>query len=90
MYSNVILTHLDDMLLPFSWSRDVTDFDKGSILHIKTLGSVSLQEVAENQSISYSSIDTGEISLEMSDYIGDGYFHTGLLKLNNVELSVAQ
>lgn len=80
VYSNVILTHLDDMLLPFSWSRDVSDFDKGSILHIKTLGSVSLQEVAENQSISYSSIDTGSISLEMTDYVGDGWYITDELR----------
>lgn len=80
VYSNVILSHLDDMILPFSWSRNVTEFDKGSILHIKTLGSVSLQEVAENQSISYSSIDTGEISLEMSDYIGDGWYVTDELR----------
>lgn len=80
VYSKMILQHLDDMLLPMSWSRNVSDFDKGSILHIKTLGSVTLQEVAENQSISYTPIDTGEITMQISDYVGDGWYITDELK----------
>lgn len=76
VYSDVILRHFEDFMLPMSWSRNVDGFSKGSLLHIKTMGSVTLQEVAENQSITYSPIDTGEITMSISDYVGDGWYFT--------------
>lgn len=86
VYSSVILSHFEDFMLPMSWSRNVSDFDKGSLLHIKTMGSVTLQEVAENQSITYSPIDTGEITLSITDYIGDGWYFTDELSEEGTQI----
>lgn len=86
VYSSMILEHLQDSLLPMNWSRNVGDFAKGSVLHIKTLGSVTLQEVAENQSITYTPIDTGEITLGMTDYVGDGWFVTDELREDGTQV----
>lgn len=86
VYSTMILEHLEDNLLPMSWSRNVSEFDKGSILHIKTLGSVTLQEVAENQSITYTPIDTGSISMTITDYVGDGWYVTDELRQEGTQV----
>jgi hypothetical protein len=86
VYSSMILEHLEDNLLPMSWSRNVSEFSHGSILNIKTLGSVTLQEVAENQSITYTPIDTGNITMQITDYIGDGWYITDELRREGTQI----
>ena len=47
-YSAFILRNIHDGLLPTSFYRDVSDFGSGETLHIKTIGSATLQDVEED------------------------------------------
>ena len=72
-YSQFILTNLHDGLLPDGFTRDVSDFGTGSVLDIKTVGSASIQDVAESQALKYNKIDTGTIKMFITDYVGDAW-----------------
>jgi hypothetical protein len=53
--------------------RDVSDFGSGTTLNIKTVGSVTIQDAAEDTPLNFSPIDTGTISLSITDYVGDAW-----------------
>lgn len=79
-YSNFILQNLDDGLLPDSFTRDVSDFDMGTTLNIKTVGAATLQEVSEEVPLTYNAIDTGTVTLQITDYIGDAWSISDVLR----------
>ena len=72
-YSQFILDNLHDYLLPEGMYRDVTDFGSGTTLNIKTVGTVTLQDAAEDTPLNFTNIDTGTINLSITDYIGDAW-----------------
>jgi hypothetical protein len=72
-YSQFILENLHDYLLPEGMYRDVSDFGSGTTLNIKTVGSVTIQDAAEDTPLNFSPIDTGTISLSITDYVGDAW-----------------
>jgi hypothetical protein len=72
-YSQFILDNLHDYLLPEGMSRDVTDFGSGTTLNIKTVGTVTLQDAAEDTPLVFNPIDTGTITLSITDYVGDAW-----------------
>jgi hypothetical protein len=72
-YSQFILDNLHDYLLPEGMYRDVTDFGSGTTLNIKTVGTVTLQDAAEDVPLNFTNIDTGTITLAITDYIGDAW-----------------
>jgi hypothetical protein len=55
-------------MLPDSFYRDVSDFGNGTTLHIKTVGSVTLQEAEEDAPLVYNPIETGEITFALTEY----------------------
>jgi len=79
-YSSFILLNLHDGLLPDSFYRNVTDFGSGDTLHIKTVGSVTLQEASEDTPLTYNPIETGEITMQITDYVGDAWYVTDDLR----------
>ncbi len=72
-YSQFILDNLPDVLLPEGFYRDVSDFGTGTTLNIKTVGSVTLQDAAEDVPLVFNPIDTGSITLAITDYVGDAW-----------------
>lgn len=72
-YSQFILDNLHDALLPEGMWRDVSDFGNGTTLNIKTVGTVTLQDAAEDVPLIYNPIDTGTITLTITDYVGDAW-----------------
>ena len=72
-YSQFILDNLHDYLLQEGMYRDVTDFGSGTTLNIKTVGTVTLQDAAEDTPLNFTNIDTGNITLSITDYIGDAW-----------------
>lgn len=80
VYSSFILNNLHDGLLPNAFYRDVSDFGSGTTLHIKTLGSVTIQEAAEDTPLVYNPIESGEVTLQVTNYIGDAYYVTDDLR----------
>jgi hypothetical protein len=73
VYSQMILESLPDVLLPEGMYRDVSDFGSGTTLNIKTVGTVTLQDAAEDVPLIYNPIDTGNITLTITDYVGDAW-----------------
>lgn len=72
-YSQFILENLHDYLLPEGMYRDVSDFGTGSTLNIKTVGTVTLQDAQEDTPLVFNPIDTGTITLTITDYVGDAW-----------------
>ena len=73
-YSKFILENLQDMLLPDTFYRDVSDFQSGTTLNIKTVGSVTIQDTAEGQPLNFTPIDTNTLTLSITDYVGDAWY----------------
>lgn len=72
-YSQFILENLHDFLLPEGMWRDVSDFQSGSTLNIKTVGTVTLQDAQEDTPLVFNPIDTGNITLAITEYVGDAW-----------------
>lgn len=72
-YSQFISENLHDFLLPEGFFRDVSDFGSGTTLNIKTVGTVTIQDAAEDTPLNYTNIDTGTITLSITDYVGDAW-----------------
>ena len=72
-YSSFILTNLHDGMLPETFYRNVSDFGTGETLHIKNIGTVTLQEVEDGRPLVYNPIDTGEVTLTITDFVGDAW-----------------
>lgn len=79
-YSDFILMNLHDGLLPDTFYRNVADFMVGDTLHIKTIGSVTLQESEENVPLVYNPIESGEITFRITEYLGDAWAVTDDLR----------
>jgi hypothetical protein len=85
-YSSFILQNLHDGLLPGSFYRNVSDFGSGSTLHIKTVGTVTIQDGAEEVPFDYSPIESGEVSLTITDYVGDAWYVTDELREDGAQV----
>jgi len=70
----------------------VTDFNSGDTLHIKTVGSVTIQEAAEDTPLVYAPIETGEITMQLTDYLGDAWHVTDDLREDgtNIDMLMTQ
>lgn len=85
-YSAFILLNLHDGLLPGTFYRDVADFGSGETLNIKTVGSVTLQEAAEDTPLTYNPIETGEITFSITEYKGDAWYVTDDLREDGTDI----
>jgi len=68
------------------WYRDVKDFGSGDTLHIKTVGSVTLQEAKEDTPLVYNPIETGEITFTLNEYKGDAWYVTDDLREDGTDI----
>lgn len=78
--SSFILMNLHDGLLGTQFYRNVADFQNGDTLLVKTVGSVTLQEISENTPPVYNPIETGEIQLTITEEVGDAWYITDNLR----------
>ncbi len=85
-YSDFILLNLHDGMLPESMYRNVSDFGSGDTLHIKTVGTVTLQEAAEDTPLDYNPIETGEITMTINEYKGDAWYITDDLREDGTDI----
>lgn len=85
-YSDFILLNLHDGLLPETFYRNVTDFGSGTTLHIKTIGSVTIQEAEEDTPLVYNPIETGEITMTITEYKGDAWYVTDDLREDGTDI----
>jgi hypothetical protein len=72
-YSSFILTNLHDGMLPATFYRNVSDFGSGETLNIKNIGTVTLQDATDGQPLVYNPIDTGNVTLTITEFKGDAW-----------------
>jgi hypothetical protein len=72
-YSQFILENLHDYLLPEGMWRDVTDFGSGTTLNIKTVGTVTIQDAAEDTPLTFHLLTQVLLTLSITDYVGDAW-----------------
>lgn len=85
-YSAFILRNLHDGMLPGVMYRNVSDFGSGSTLHIKTVGTVTIQDGAEEVPFDYTPIESGEVTLTITDYVGDAWYVTDELREDGAQV----
>lgn len=85
-YSAFILRNLQDGLLPGTFYRNVSDFGSGSTLNIKTVGTVTVQDGAEEVPFEYSPIESGTVTFTISDYVGDAWYVTDELREDGAQV----
>lgn len=85
-YSKFIIDNLHDGLLPGQWYRNVTDFPNGTTLNIKVVGTATIQDVEEDKAITYTPIDTNTITMSITDYIGDAWYVTDVLRQDGSQI----
>lgn len=76
IYSDMILSNLKDGLLGEQFYRNVADFGSGETLNIPVIGTITIQDGAENEAFTYNPIDTGRVQLQINKYVGDAWFVT--------------
>lgn len=65
---------------------NVTDFGSGSTLNIKTVGSVTVQDVAEDVAVDYTPIESGTIQMVIKEHVGDAWYVTDELKEDGAQI----
>lgn len=70
VYSSMILNIIDDGFLPDGLHRDVSDFGDGDTLNITTFGEAIVRDLAEGQEPVVDALDTGRITLTISEHKG--------------------
>jgi len=55
-------------------------------LNIKSVGTASIQEVEEDTPLIYNPIDTGNVTLTITDYIGDAWHVTDVLRQDGAQI----
>ena len=90
-YSQYIQRNMEFGMLPSTMFRNVTDFGMGEQLNIKTIGAAQIQEVSEEKPLTYNAIETGTVTLTITDYVGDAWSVTDVLRMdgNQVEALMA-
>jgi len=85
-YSQFILQNLHDGLLPSTFYRNVSDFPAGTTLNIKVVGSATIQDVEEDKAVTYNPIDTSTVTLAITDYIGDAWYVSDVLRQDGAQI----
>lgn len=85
-YDTHILTNLHDGMLPTTFYRNVSNFGSGTTLNIKTIGTVTLQDITENEDLTYNPIDSGNVQLSITDYVGGAWYVTDVLRQDGAQV----
>ena len=80
VYSEFMLEQINDGFLPDGLHRDVSDFGDGDTLFIPTLGETVIRDYAENDPIKYDPVDSGQITLTITEYVSGGSYVTRKLQ----------
>lgn len=85
-YSSFIYTNLHDMVMPESFTRNVSDFGSGSTLNIKTIGTRTIQDGEENTDPAYSPIDSNTITMTITEFVRDAFYITDVMREDGTQV----
>lgn len=87
-FSDFVLMNLHDGLVPETFYRNVSDFGEGTTLAIKSVGAAQIQDVSENVPLTYNPIDTSTVNLTITEYAGDAWFITDVLRQDGSQIEI--
>lgn len=80
IYSEMMLETLKDGFLPEGIFRNVTEFGDGDSIQIPTIGEMTVQDIVEEEDTPLSAVDTGKVTLYITEHKGGGGYITDELK----------
>lgn len=80
VYSQFLVENLPEIMLPEGFARDVSDFGDGTTLNIPTVGTVTLQDGSEGVPPTFNPIDSGTVTLSITDFPMDAWSVTDELR----------
>ncbi len=80
VFSEFMLEHITDGYLPDGLHRDVSDFGDGETLYIPVLGETVLRDYVEDTGVEFDAVDSGQISLTITEYVSAASYVTDKLK----------
>jgi hypothetical protein len=81
---------LEDGFLPEGLHRDVSDFGDGTLLQIPTVGQMPLHDIAEGEDTPLSPLDTGTVTLNITEHKGTGGYVSDELKENGYKAAAVE
>ena len=88
--SEFIYRNLHDGLLPSAFWRDVSEFNRGDSIRIPTIGEAQVQELEEDAPFIYNPIESGAVYLQITDFIGDAYYVTDVMRQDGTNVDALQ
>ena len=76
LWSSKLKDVLEAELMGTRWVSMVTDFPDGDTLNIPSIGQMEVMDYVENTPIRYSSMDTGNFTFTVTDYVSSGTYVT--------------
>lgn len=90
VFSEFLLEHIADGFLPDGLHRDVSDFGDGDTLFIPVMGETVLRDYTEDSGVEMDAVDTGQISLTITEYVSAGSYITDKLKQDGYKAAVLE
>ena len=90
VYSEYILQQLYDGFLPEGLHRDVSDFGDGETLFIPTIGETVIRDYSEDAPIQFDPVDSGQVTLKITEYVQGGAYITDKLKQDAYALAALE
>lgn len=80
VYSSIMLEQLVAGFLPDNLYRDVSDFGDGTTLYVPVMGESVIRDYVEDGDVQLDAIDSGQVTLTISNYVSGGTYVTDKLK----------
>lgn len=80
IYGALLLRTFHFNFLPRQLWTNVTDFNKGEVYVLRTLGTVAIQDGGEEHAPEYTPIESGQINMIIDNYLKDAYYVTDELR----------
>lgn len=90
VYSDYIIDQIYDGFLPDGLHRDVTDFGDGETLYIPVMGDVVIRDYTEDAPINFDPIDTGQVTLTITEYVQGGTYITKKLRQDSYAIQALE
>ena len=90
VHSNDLLKQLEDDFLPEGLTRDVTEFSDGTTFQIPTVGQMPLYDIGEGEDTPLSALDTGTVTLTITEHKGTGGYISDELKENGYKAAAIE
>jgi len=80
VFSDFMLEQLHAGFLPETLYRNVSDFNDGDTIYVPVLGETILRDYTEDTGVAMDAVDSGQVSLTITDYVSAGSYVTDKLK----------